>query len=276
MADHDDADELLDDSDGEWVTRGLQAVIRGLQKVPRTVSRRFSLGTIVVVVVLVVAIALASVLVYKHVRDKDEKIDDLTAQVEAKPTATVRAELNKNLKVEMREAIVHDQEARTVLEVASQDVDIPYTVTHDGFAHWGVNRASQDFLYHATGVYRVDLSRLDADDVSYDESADVVTIRVPYPTLTVDIDETKTEIRDVEKGAFVHGDLMLTPEESQQIAAQVKGQARASLSTDENFDKAEEAARQQVAALYEPVVQGVSPTTTVKVVVSDPPLADEG
>lgn len=120
---------------------------------------------------------------------------------------------------------------------------------------------SQNIRFYGTGEYTVDLSRLTKEDVSVDESAKTVMVKIPHPVLNaIVIDPARTKVEDIKRESFLAlGDLKLTPEEQKGFETAAHEKMEASLDTDSIREQADSYAEKVVWELLQPTVTGVSP-----------------
>lgn len=168
-------------------------------------------------------------------------------------------------KIDFSNAILGESRAKSDFVVLEQDVTVTSRVSQ-ALANLALFEKSQIIRSYGTGVYTVDLSALNADDVDVDETLQQVTVTIPHAVLSyVTVDVEKTEYEDTQKALFAFGDVKLTNEQLNLLEQSIDEAMRAQLGTADMLAKADAHAISQVQKLLEPVVQSVAADYIVSV-----------
>lgn len=169
-------------------------------------------------------------------------------------------------KFDFSDAIIGEARLKADFVALEQDVTVTSRISQ-ALANLALFEKTQLVHSYGTGVYTVDLSALDADDIALDELAQIVTVTIPHAKLAyVQIDVDRTEFEDTQKGFLAFGDIKLTPEQLNILEQSIDAAMREQLDTAPMLKKADELALSQVRALFEPLVKSVGKNHIVKVV----------
>lgn len=172
-------------------------------------------------------------------------------------------------KFDFSNAILGESREKSDFVVLEQDVTVTSRVSQ-ALANLALFEKSQIIRSYGTGVYTVDLSQLDEQDVSLDEAARSVTVVIPHARLSyVTVDVEKTEYEETKKALFAFGEIKLTNEQLGLLQQSIEDAMRAELSTPEMLDEADAAAVEQVQKLFLPLVQAVAAEYSVAIRLSD-------
>ena len=172
-------------------------------------------------------------------------------------------------KFDFSNAILGESREKSDFVVLEQDVTVTSRVSQ-ALANLALFEKSQIIRSYGTGVYTVDLSQLDEQDVSLDEAARSVTVVIPHARLSyVTVDVEKTEYEETKKALFAFGEIKLTNEQLGLLQQSIEDAMRAELSTPEMLDEADAAAVEQVQKLFLPLVQPVAAEYSVAIRLSD-------
>ena len=162
--------------------------------------------------------------------------------------------------IDFEEALLAAPEGHQELIVMEQPVQIATTITKAGLANLPFFKKSKTITYYGTGVYTVDLKRVDEERIEVDTEEKTVTVKVPHARLQyVEPDYDKIEIEDTEKGFLTFTDLSLTVEQQNEIEKAVMADMEDYLLQDELLAQADEFAVMKTWDTYQPLVTTVSP-----------------
>ncbi|MBQ9327776.1 MAG: DUF4230 domain-containing protein [Solobacterium sp.] len=151
------------------------------------------------------------------------------------------------------------------LIVMEQPLSINTTITRAGLGNLAIFSKMQELTYFGTGVYTVDLSHMDEDHISVDESQHVVTIRIPHAILQyVNTELSKTQFEDTEKGLLAFGDISLTAEETNRLETSVYEAMKERLDSPDLYEEADRFAILKTWEIFQPLVSAVSPLYKVE------------
>ena len=161
---------------------------------------------------------------------------------------------------DFEDAILGDEEELKKLEVYSRDVSDVVTLTQAGLGKIEAFTKYQYITFNGKAVYTVDLSKLKKGDISLDDDAKTVTIKVPKPELEpINIPSEDIEFGEVErKTIFAFGDIKVTPEEQAKVETEAKNKMLEKLEKENVAAEAEKAADHAIWEIFQPMVSGVS------------------
>lgn len=168
---------------------------------------------------------------------------------------------------DFRESILlaHGKDARLIVYTA--ELSEAVALASEGWGGYKWNSTYQEVKYFGQAEYTVDLSQLSQEDLQVNNEQKLLTVRIPYATLTpIRILDDKTQFKDAERGWLGPKDVELTPEQHGKLMLAVKEKMKAQLLDREIPTKANEAAKTAVAELLTAAVQSVDPEFSVVVV----------
>lgn len=162
-------------------------------------------------------------------------------------------------------AILGEASKKQELIVMEQPVKVSTTVTKSGLGNLEIFSKVKNIVYNGTGVYTVDMSKIDDKHIDVNLEAKKVTVYIPHAVLQyVNLDLENVEFEDTEKGLLAFGDLSLTTEQVNEIEQSVKVAMSTELNTKELFAKADEFAKMSTWQMFQPLVTAVSPEFVVE------------
>jgi hypothetical protein len=172
-------------------------------------------------------------------------------------------------RIDFSNAILGESREKSDFVVLEQDVSVTTRVSQ-ALANLALFEKYQIIRSYGTGVYTVDLSALSEDDVTADETLQVVTVSIPHAKLAyVTVDIESTEYEETEKALFAFGEIKLTNEQLNLLEQSVDEAMRIQLDSDEMMEKADVHAVSQVQSLFEPIVQSLAPEYVVVIELQD-------
>lgn len=166
------------------------------------------------------------------------------------------------------EAVLGEEKQLKKMEVYSREVSDVATLTQAGLGKIKAFSKYQYITYNGTAIYTVDLSKLSKENVKLDEENKTVTITVPKVELEpINIPSENIEFGEVQKNTiFAFGDIKLTPENQAKVETEAKERMLSKLESENVIADATAAAEHSIWEIFQPVVSGVSPEYTLKVV----------
>jgi len=129
---------------------------------------------------------------------------------------------------------------------------------------------TQNIKYKTTGHFVVDLDKLSKDDIIVDDDKKIITINIPHARLdSIEIDPYKIEVDHVEGGLFSNKDIKLEISDYIKLEKKLQSKILETFDTAENGQKADSAAREQVKAIYEPIVKAIDSDYEVEINITD-------
>ena len=172
-------------------------------------------------------------------------------------------------RIDFSNAILGESREKSDFVVLEQDVSVTTRVSQ-ALANLALFEKYQIIRSYGTGVYTVDLSTLGEDDVTVDETLQVVTVSIPHAKLMyVTVDIESTEYEETEKALFAFGEIKLTNEQLNLLEQSVDEAMRIQLESEEMMEKADVHAVSQVQSLFEPIVQSLAPEYVVAIELQD-------
>ena len=145
------------------------------------------------------------------------------------------------------------------LIVMEQPILVETKITKAGLGNLEIFSKVKDVTYSGTGVYTVDLSKIDANHIKVDMDKKTVEVTIPHAVLQyVNPDLQGAKFEDTEKGLLAFGDLALTTEQQNEIEISVKNTMSQTLNNKEFFDQADEFAKLKTWQIFQPLVSAVS------------------
>ena len=168
-------------------------------------------------------------------------------------------------KIDFSNAILGESRTKSDFVVLEQDVTVTSRVSQ-ALANLALFEKSQVIRSYGTGVYTVDLSKLDESDIIADEALASVKIQIPHAVLSyVTVDLDKTEYEETQKALFAFGEIKLTSEQTNLLEQNIEIAMHEQLSTEQMQQKADTHALTQVRALFEPIVQSLASNYVVSI-----------
>ncbi len=174
--------------------------------------------------------------------------------------------VNNYTAADFKNAILGEALQKKELIVMEQSLKVPTTFSKAGLFNFPIFSKVKNVIYYGTGVYTIDLSKLDADKIDVDMENNIVSIRIPHSCLQyIHPEINKTEFEDTDKGLLSFGDIKLTTEEQNQVEQAAMDTMRDRLIQNELFNKADNFASNNVWQLFQPIVNTISPDFSVVV-----------
>ena len=166
---------------------------------------------------------------------------------------------------DFQDAVLGGASEHQELIVFEQELSIPTTLTKSGLGNLAIFSKMKNITYYGTGVYTVDLSRMDSDHILVDEDDQVVTILIPHTVLQyVNAELEKTEFEETDKGILSFGEIKLTPEETGILETAVLTAMRERLDAADMYREADRFATLKTWEIFQPLVTAVSPAYKVE------------
>ena len=204
-------------------------------------------------------VAIAGVLIYgiTHRTNGPEK-------EMVKPLQEDSYHLNGRTVAEFQPVILEKFNEESKLEVLSVDAAEPVNVTAQGFM--GIGDKSQNLTYRGIGEFYLDLSSLDARNITLDDEKQSITISIPRTKLEpIEIDPDKFEAGETEKGFLAFGEMKFTAKEYNKLEKEAKQKVFDAVNKPENFTRADERAIEEMKKIYDPVVKTVDASYSVNI-----------
>ena len=167
---------------------------------------------------------------------------------------------------EITQALLGETRARQELIVLEQDVSVQMEITRT-LANIPLFEKSKTVYAYGTGAFGVDLSQITEETILFDHETKTVTLSIPHARLVyVDPDYSKTEFGDTERALLAFGDIKLTQEQQNVLNHQIEESMTETLSGSNRLAVADLRAVQQVKALLGPILYGVNPDYSLKVI----------
>jgi len=170
-----------------------------------------------------------------------------------------------NHSVEIRNVILGEAREKQDLIVMEQDVEVESKL-ETSLANLEIFKKTKNMISCGTGVYTVDMSKINDDTITVDVENNIVTITIPHTVLQyTNIDPSKTLFQDTQKGLLALGDLKLTPEEQNKVNESILNSMKTELNSEDLFKKADEIAILKVREIFQPLVSAISEEFIVEV-----------
>lgn len=169
-------------------------------------------------------------------------------------------------KIDFQNAVLGQTREKSELVVMEQDVQVDSQISQ-ALANISLFEKTKTVHSFGTGVYTVDLSKLNAEAVEVDLANKSVTVTIPRAKLAyINIDPEKTTFEDTERAFLAFGDIELTSEQHNLLETSVKETMESHLNTKALFDNADRLAKSKVFDLIAPAIAAVSGDFKVEIV----------
>ncbi len=163
-------------------------------------------------------------------------------------------------------AILGEATQHQELIVMEQPLSIDVTITKAGLGNLAIFSKVKNAKYYGTGVYTVDLSKIDKDHIKVDEDKQNVTVFIPHSVLQyINPDLEATEFEDTEKGLLAFTDIKLTLEEQNLLERSIRDAMSERLNQEDLFTLADKYAVLSAWEIFQPLITSVSKEYTVTV-----------
>ena len=160
---------------------------------------------------------------------------------------------------DFQDAILGDSQQLKKLTVFEIEVSDAVQLTNTGLANLKIFSKTQLLTYKGKASYTVDLGKLSKDDITLDEEALTVHIKIPGPELEpINIDENDIEFGDVERGLLGIGKMSMTPEQQQEVQSEARTKMMEKLEAENTAEEAERFAKLSVWEIYQPIINTVT------------------
>lgn len=213
----------------------------------------------------IVLIAILIAVLFLLPKIKDAMTPDINIDMPDSLNALLPDEKMGYSQIDYSDAVLGESRTKSDFVVLEQDVEVSTRVSQ-ALANLALFEKSQVIRSFGTGVYTVDLSKLSADDVTFDQKLNLVTIVIPHAALSyVTVDVEKTEFEETKKALFAFGEIKLTNEQQNILEQDIQTAMQEQLESSDMLAKADVAALSQVLHLLEPVVKTLDPEVILNV-----------
>lgn len=213
----------------------------------------------------IVLIAILIAVLFLLPKIKDALTPDINIDMPDSFNALLPDEKMGYSQIDYSDAVLGESRTKSDFVVLEQDVVVSTRVSQ-ALANLALFEKSQVIRSFGTGVYTVDLSKLSADDVTFDQKLNLVTIVIPHAALSyVTVDVEKTEFEETKKALFAFGEIKLTNEQQNILEQDIQTAMQEQLESSDMLAKADVAALSQVLHLLEPVVKTLDPGVILNV-----------
>lgn len=194
----------------------------------------------------------------------------LSAMLVPQPETHTAVELSEsavmgNTSAEIGNAILGEARQKQELVVWEQDVQVDSEISQ-ALANLAIFAKTKSVRSFGTGVYTVDMGKLDESSIDVSEQAHTVTISIPHAQLQyITKDLEKTEFEDTQHAILGFGDVKLTQEQQNLLEQSIEDAMRVELESDQCFADADKAALLVVYDVYQPLITQIDDTYTLEV-----------
>lgn len=173
----------------------------------------------------------------------------------AKETWVVPNVQNTNKKFITRETLINQIQKKQELITLEMEMTEQISVD-DSWGNLPVFKKIQNIDYSGTGIYTIDLSSLNNNNIDINTKTKKITAKVPSPVVKdVSINEDKTKYEDTQKGLFRFGELKLSPAEYQVIRSNVKEKMITKMGEQDLYKQALTTSSDTIKKLIEGIIQ---------------------
>ena len=155
------------------------------------------------------------------------------------------------------DAILGEARQKQELVVYEQDVEVESSITQ-ALANLEIFSKTKVIHSFGTGVYTVDMSKIDTNAIAVTDNPRTVTLTIPHTQLqyiTKNLEATQFE--DTQRGLLGFGEVKLTQEQQNILERSIEDSMREQLESEEVFADADKAALLVVYDAYQPVIAKV-------------------
>ena len=155
------------------------------------------------------------------------------------------------------DAILGEARQKQELVVFEQDVEVESSITQ-ALANLEIFSKTKVIHSFGTGVYTVDMSKIDTNAIAVTDNPRTVTLTIPHTQLqyiTKNLEATQFE--DTQRGLLGFGEVKLTQEQQNILERSIEDSMREQLESEEVFADADKAALLVVYDAYQPVIAKV-------------------
>ena len=168
--------------------------------------------------------------------------------------------------IDFQSAILGESREQQMYVVLEQDVTVESHISQT-VLDLAIFQKSRTVQSYGTGCYAVDLAKLTAEDITVDDTKKVVSVAIPHAVLyAVEYDLANSTFTDDKQGLLAFGELKLTLEQTNELQQSIDTALRETLEAKELYELADEAASEQVALLFTPIVTALSEDYSVRIV----------
>lgn len=207
----------------------------------------------------VLAAAILAVLVWGVVRGAGDVHMQVSDGIERVDLDTIRLS-SGSTEVRFSDVILARQNETRKLVVSTQSGTVTTELTDRLIRQLDFDflKKTQNVSYTGTGYFVVDLDRLTAADITEDQEARTVTIRIGHAYLeAIEIDPEDILIDDVQESLLARGDIRLSVADYRAIEQDLRSRLKEKFDTAANGQTADALALEMVREIYEPVVRAV-------------------
>lgn len=167
---------------------------------------------------------------------------------------------------DFQDAILGDSKQLKKLEVFTTDISGAATLVDTGLGNLKVFTKTQLLTYKGTVTYTVDLGELEKNDITLDEEAMTVHVKIPHAVQgEININENEIEVGDVDRGLLGIGEISMTPEENQKVQSEARNKMQETLDEEDVISEADRFAKMSVWEIYQPIIDKVTTGYSLKV-----------
>ena len=268
------ADHLCDDARSSAVREEAARLSRRkqqdeIERYDREPRGRFRLHHLKWILRGVVLVAVLITVLFLLPKLKDLLAPDINIDIPDSLNSLMPDEKMGYSKFDFSDAILGESRTKSDFVVLEQDITITTRVSQ-ALANLALFEKSQIIRSYGTGVYTVDLSKLSADNIDYDDKLNLVTITIPRAVLSyVTVDVEETEFEETKKALFAFGEIKLTNEQLNLLEQNIQDAMNEQLIHAELLAKADTAALSQVQKLFEPIVKTIDTAIILSVAFSE-------
>ena len=160
---------------------------------------------------------------------------------------------------DFQDAILGDSQQLKKLTVFEIEVSDAVQLTNTGLANLKIFSKTQLLTYKGKASYTVDLGKLSKDDITLDEEAMTVHLKIPHAVQgDININENDLEVGDVDRGLLGIGEISMTPDENQKLQSEARNKMQEKLDEEKVIEEADRFAKMSVWEIYQPIIDKVT------------------
>lgn len=242
--------------------------LKKIEKIVKKNSRGSGFGRVLTVLFFAAVSVILGIVLLKinSVSDGFEQLTTFAEPAERHDLVLDNKGLAGYTAADFADAILGTGTREKKLEVMTQRVSDAGTLITTGLFNWNATKKTQLITYKGEVTYTVDLSGLDASDISFDEEEKVITMTIPHAVQgEIHIPSDQIQFGDVDRGMLAFGDIKATPEQVSKVQTEAAAKMQERLDEDNVIAEADRFAVLSVWEVYSPIVKSVSRDCSLEV-----------
>lgn len=179
----------------------------------------------------------------------------------------IDGKLGDRLELQVLDVVIGEAQKESKLLFMTKDITVKSNLKETGLLDLPMFEKNQRIDFKGAVNYYVDLNYLKESSISIDKMSKTICIYIPKPIHEINSDPTKYVIHGSKNGLVRFGDLRLTAENFVKVEKKSITTIEKKIEDNAYKEEAEKAAKEEVKKIYEPLLKGVAPDYSVKVII---------